>query len=226
MAYSKYYPNGWQSGEAGGTPITPDALNHMENGIVNSAEKGYGYGENLLAVISADDDDAFVSAITTIYQKIANKTAQIRFAWGGFYFYGSLWNSGLNDYGILKATSYKDGMNVQRICNNGAWSDWEYENPPLALGVEYRTTRRFSRAPVYQQAISLGGVASGGSATILHEIDNIDYAIQATLFDGAGTITGSATVERFTQNAVTVTLPAGIGGRTVYAVLEYTKING
>lgn len=33
MAYSKYYSNGWQSGEAGGTPITPEALNHMEEGI-------------------------------------------------------------------------------------------------------------------------------------------------------------------------------------------------
>ena len=33
MSYEKYYPGGWQSGESGGTPITPEALNHMENGI-------------------------------------------------------------------------------------------------------------------------------------------------------------------------------------------------
>lgn len=33
MAYSKYYPNGWKSGEVGATPITPEALNNMENGI-------------------------------------------------------------------------------------------------------------------------------------------------------------------------------------------------
>ena len=33
MAYSKYYPNGWRSGEVGNTPITPEALNHMEAGI-------------------------------------------------------------------------------------------------------------------------------------------------------------------------------------------------
>ena len=36
MSYSPYYPNGWQSGEAGATPITPSALNHMENGIQNA----------------------------------------------------------------------------------------------------------------------------------------------------------------------------------------------
>ena len=35
MNYQKYYPNGWQSGESGGTPITPEALNHIEDGILN-----------------------------------------------------------------------------------------------------------------------------------------------------------------------------------------------
>ena len=33
MSYKPYYTNGWKSGEAGGTPITPEALNHMEAGI-------------------------------------------------------------------------------------------------------------------------------------------------------------------------------------------------
>ena len=37
MSYSPYYNNGWQSGENGGTPITPAALNHMENGIKAAA---------------------------------------------------------------------------------------------------------------------------------------------------------------------------------------------
>lgn len=33
MSYSPFYTGGWQSGETGGTPITPEALNHMEEGI-------------------------------------------------------------------------------------------------------------------------------------------------------------------------------------------------
>ncbi len=36
MSYEKYYPNGWQSGESGGTPITPEALEHIEKGIVDA----------------------------------------------------------------------------------------------------------------------------------------------------------------------------------------------
>ena len=33
MAYTPYYAEGWKSGEDGGTPITPAALNNMEAGI-------------------------------------------------------------------------------------------------------------------------------------------------------------------------------------------------
>jgi hypothetical protein len=32
-SYTPYYSGGWQSGEEGNTPITPDALNHMDEGI-------------------------------------------------------------------------------------------------------------------------------------------------------------------------------------------------
>lgn len=33
MAYTKFYPDGWKANEEGGTPITPESLNHMEKGI-------------------------------------------------------------------------------------------------------------------------------------------------------------------------------------------------
>ena len=36
MAYTPYYSGGWQSGEEGNTPITPAALNNMEQGIENA----------------------------------------------------------------------------------------------------------------------------------------------------------------------------------------------
>ena len=41
MSYKKYYEGGWQSGETGGTPITPESLNHMEQGISDAAPMEY-----------------------------------------------------------------------------------------------------------------------------------------------------------------------------------------
>ena len=53
MSYSPYYPSGWLNGESGATPITPDALNHMEDGIKNALPtvltEGEHYGDTLPA---------------------------------------------------------------------------------------------------------------------------------------------------------------------------------
>lgn len=36
MSYDKVYSGGWQDGSSGMTPINADALNHMEQGIIDS----------------------------------------------------------------------------------------------------------------------------------------------------------------------------------------------
>lgn len=35
MAYEPYYPEGWKDSSTGGTAITADALNHIEQGITD-----------------------------------------------------------------------------------------------------------------------------------------------------------------------------------------------
>jgi hypothetical protein len=50
MAYTPYYSGGWQSGEEGGTPITPAALNNMETGI----QSANASGDKILPIISCD----------------------------------------------------------------------------------------------------------------------------------------------------------------------------
>lgn len=42
-------------------------------------------------------------------------------------------------------------VSARRYCENGTWSEWEYINPPLIAGTEYRTTERFLGKPVYQK---------------------------------------------------------------------------
>ena len=48
MNYTPYYPNRWASGETGGTPITPEALNHMEDGIAAALRKDGGIMTGML----------------------------------------------------------------------------------------------------------------------------------------------------------------------------------
>lgn len=46
MAFTPYYPGGWQSGEEGGTPITPAALNHYDDALGEiSDDSEYNVGD-------------------------------------------------------------------------------------------------------------------------------------------------------------------------------------
>ena len=54
-------------------------------------------------------------------------------------------------------------MATRRI-QNGVPREWEYINPPMSAGVEYRTTQRYLGKPVYTKLVNLGtlpGVAGG-----------------------------------------------------------------
>lgn len=47
---------------------------------------------------------------------------------------------------------------IARIYNDktAAWGAWEWVNPPMALGVEYRTTEQYLGKPVYTMCIDCG----------------------------------------------------------------------
>lgn len=44
--------------------------------------------------------------------------------------------------------------------NNGLWGEWEWVNPPMVLGVEYRTTERWQGKAVYTKLTNCGGLGS------------------------------------------------------------------
>ena len=62
---------------------------------------------------------------------------------------------------------------------SGVWNEWEYVNPPLLLGVEYRTTERHLGKPVYRKAFAY--MAPGtvtGDFTVAHGINNFGQLVE------------------------------------------------
>lgn len=49
-------------------------------------------------------------------------------------------------------------MCVMRTKAHGVWSEWEWVNPPMHVGVEYRTTERWQGKPVYVQVLDFGAL--------------------------------------------------------------------
>ena len=68
---------------------------------------------------------------------------------------------------------------------DGTWYPWEYINPPLVAGVEYRTTERFAGKPVYQKLVYIsagpaGSVSTPARVTPYHGAANVDVPVSIT----------------------------------------------
>ena len=82
------------------------------------------------------------------------------------------------------ATYYKR----TRSLYNGVWKDWEYVNPPMQEGGEYRTTERFMGYPVYVRVLNLGGFSYSEQTSMAPE--GFDWG--GTVIDYYGYITNSS----------------------------------
>lgn len=46
------------------------------------------------------------------------------------------------------------------------WGPWEYVNPPMSIGVEYRTTERYMGKPVYTKVMDFGASPNNGMKNV------------------------------------------------------------
>jgi hypothetical protein len=58
------------------------------------------------------------------------------------------------------------GQIAVRHGNSNGWYDWMYLNPPMDIGVEYKTIERFNRKMVYVKAVEFGSLPSSGSTSV------------------------------------------------------------
>ena len=97
MAYTPYYPNGWQSGSEGNTPITPAALNNMETGITRAN-----------TLIDSTNVGAYANietAAAAVWDAMTDGTVRVgRFVVSEAYVFVAYRNSA--NYAVLWCTSY------------------------------------------------------------------------------------------------------------------------
>ena len=65
-------------------------------------------------------------------------------------------------------TAGRQPFTIKRYWNNATnyWVDWEWINPPMLTGVEYRTTERYLGKPVYVKAVDIGTLPASTTKTI------------------------------------------------------------
>lgn len=81
-----------------------------------------------------------------------------------------------------------------RLCysasGNIVWTDWEYANPPLVAGTEYRTTERYKGSPVFTKLVEYQCVGSSGDRLTPVELDTscIIIGVSGVVYQGTSSL--------------------------------------
>lgn len=155
-----YTPTVWKNGEF--PPIDAEHLNKIEQGIANSAPGGFGLGVAGGQPLSATDDLDTVTK-NGVYQWSSSlpKNAPTGYCkmrvWNG-----ADWIS----QEIMSAYANEKDSIRRRVFNNNVWGPFEWVNPPMALGVEYRTTERYLGKPVYVKAFNVPALPNNSDLSV------------------------------------------------------------
>lgn len=98
--------------------------------------------------------------------------------------YAVLSNIGSADTGLCGWRMFK--LRYPSSSSPAVWMPFEWENPPMKIGVEYRTTERYDGKPVFVMAVN-GGAFPDNSSKII-EVQIPDTSGQVKMLDCYGVL--------------------------------------
>ena len=141
-----------------------DATNkeYVDTGLAGRAPAGYGYGDPMVwlgfDVSTWQATATFQADLEAAFAKVPQGGCmQVQFVDTNLNTQkhtGTIWKY-TSAYGFLTATNYSGVMAVKTYYNS-VWGEWEWLNPALSAGVEYRTTERIGNKAVYKKMDSAG----------------------------------------------------------------------
>ena len=143
-------------------------INETNIALQNKAPVGFGFGEKVVEIrtTSADETyETYCAKLDAVLEGMGNNVSKLI----GFYppaIYGRGVQIGLlhkwsSDYASVRTLGNYDGVangffGVSMRKVEGNWKPMEWINPPMVLGVEYRTTERYQGKPVYVKLVDCG----------------------------------------------------------------------
>lgn len=121
------------------------------------------------------------------------------------------------------------GYTLRRYYNptSTEWSSWEWLNPPMQTGVEYRTTERRNGKPVYAKLIDFGLLPNISRKTISHNIQNVQSIVDIMAIASNGAIMNDMELagSNFTANNSVIACQSSVdqSSFTATVLLKYTK---
>ena len=198
----------------------------------NAAPAGYGLGNVLAATMPGGDlNNAISNGWFIVSESSLNRPSAVKY---GVLSVASRKNGETHQtlYGVGNTTDFIfDGTVLRRyLTHKGTWSAWEWENPPMQPGVEYRTTERWNSKPVYVKLINIGSLPAASGMTnrtkIGISISNLDKIVRLS-----GSVTDGTTTFPFpvaTDDNLTIAFGAYVHAGIVYieSSKDYSSFSG
>lgn len=124
------------------------------------------------------------------------------------------------------------GCAIQRTIystSSGAvYYPWEWVNPPMLLGVEYRTTERYNGQPVYCKLVNFGALPNATQKVVKHNIPNVSsvisvYGSAQDQAIGVGAFGAQVTGINADNTNVAIWTSADLSNYSAYVAIKYTK---
>ena len=215
-----------------------DGQKTQARGNINAAPDGHGLGDTTIS--EAPNKDANKITTTGWYMAAVNTPAP------GWWLISSITYGDTRyqfAYANEGASSILNGTVSQRSQKGASsgWTPWEYVNPPMKLGVEYRTTERYLGKPVYVKLIDCGNLPNGTTKEVAHGITNLDFMVgaQAIASNSTSGFNGHAYLPEIYNGSLTdrwtnylagidtknirIFCGGGLAGCLVYVTFKYTK---
>lgn len=147
----------------GADPITPD--------MIGATPAGYGLGKltNYEVYSDSEIDAVLIDIINSMGDHVFKRLVlsfknTTNFTNAGGHYYTDIYKLSTN-YAMITIKSYiVGGREMQRTWYEGILNPWEWVNPLMVLGVEYRTTKRHNGKAVYAKAFSIGALPNNTAA--------------------------------------------------------------
>ena len=195
-----------QSGDYNATQIPVSGEPEAETvaaALSNKAPAGFGFGDAIqeIATTSAEESyETYCAKVDAVLDAMPDKTAKlvrayppavygnagttISLLYKGDANYAVLSNIGSADVGLCGWRMFK--LRYPSSSSPAVWMPFEWENPPMKIGVEYRTNERYDGKPVFVMAVN-GGAFPDNSSKII-EVQIPDTSGQVKMLDCYGVL--------------------------------------
>ena len=195
-----------QSGDYNATQIPVSGEPEAETvaaALSNKAPAGFGFGDAVQSIetTSAEESyETYCAKVDAVLDGMPDKTAKLVLAYPPAVYgkagttisllykgdanYAVLSNIGSADVGLCGWRMFK--LRYPSSSSPAVWMPFEWENPPMKIGVEYRTTERYDGKPVFVMAVN-GGAFPDNSSKII-EVQIPDTSGQVKMLDCYGVL--------------------------------------